>query len=513
MSTQSEVTGSKLGITIIGMLGALMAFVDISIVSVALNDIRASFGTPIDQIAWISTGYMMANIVVIPMTGWFQRRFGYLRYFVASVALFTLSSALCGFAWNLPSLVLFRVLQGIGGGAIVPTVQNMLFARYPKAEHGMAAGLFGLGAITGPLLGPTIGGYLIEWSSWQWIFFINVPIGIAVMILAARVIKEPGFSPPREPIDVVGIVLLAIAMPSLQYVLEEGNREGWLDSPVIIALGLVSAIALTTFVVHELETKNPVVDLRVFANRNYSAATGINLLAGVTLFGSSYLFSIYLGAVMRYSALDIGRVFLAASLVQLVVMPLIGRVSRDVDGRWLLLVGVILLAISQFSASHFTAVAGFYDLAWPQMIRAAGLGFLFIPVTVVALSDIGPAQRGNASGLFSLTRELGGSLGTAWMGMVVTDGMKTHGESLASHVHPYASGVQYRLHAASKVLHAPRWDHPLSIWSAEARTAREAMVLSFQEGFRMTAALILIGIVLVVLLKRTSSNAPVEGAH
>ncbi|MDF2694580.1 MAG: Drug resistance transporter EmrB/QacA subfamily, partial [Labilithrix sp.] len=171
------ITGSKAGITFVVMCSALMALVDITIVNVALNDIRASFGTPIDQIGWVSTGYMMANIVIIPMTGWFQRRFGFRRYFAGSILLFTVASALCGLAWNLPSLVVFRAIQGLGGGAIIPTAQTILFARYPKEQHGMAGGLFGLGAVTGPLLGPTIGGYLIDWSTWHWCFLVNVPLG------------------------------------------------------------------------------------------------------------------------------------------------------------------------------------------------------------------------------------------------------------------------------------------------------------------------------------------------
>src|SRR3954471_4029218 len=190
------ITGSKVGITVAVMCAALMAMLDISIVNVALSDIRAAFGTTLDQIGWVSTGYMMANVVVIPMTGWLQRRFGFKRYFAVSILIFTAASALCSLAWNLPSMVLFRMLQGVGGGAIIPTAQSILFARYPQKEHGMAAALFGLGAITGPLLGPTIGGYLIDWSSWHWIFTVNVPIGIAVALLALRYIEQPAFTPP-----------------------------------------------------------------------------------------------------------------------------------------------------------------------------------------------------------------------------------------------------------------------------------------------------------------------------
>ena len=254
------ITGSKLGITIAVMCAAMMAVLDISIVNVALNDIRASFGTPIDQIAWVLTGYMMANVVVIPMTGWFQRRFGYRRYFVTSILIFGAASALCGAAWNLPSLVGFRVLQGLGGGAIIPTSQSILFARYPRKEHGTAQALFGLGAVTAPLLGPSLGGYLTDIASWHWIFLINIPIVITAAVLAWNNIEEPGWQPSRERVDNKGIALLVVGMATLQYVLEEGHRDNWFESRTITLLSVIALISLITFVVHELETRNPVVD-------------------------------------------------------------------------------------------------------------------------------------------------------------------------------------------------------------------------------------------------------------
>ena len=266
------------------MLGALMAVIDISIVNVALSDIRASFGTPLDRIAWVSTGYAMANVTVIPLSGWLQRRFGFRNYFSGSLLMFTAASALCAFAWNLPSLVLFRILQGIGGGAIIPTSQNILFGRYPHKEHGMAGALFALGAITGPLLGPTIGGKLIDVASWHWIFLINVPVGLLAAWVSFVSIKEPGFKPAREPIDGRGIGLLAVGMVSLQYVLEEGNRDGWFEDTRIVVLACAALICLVTFVVHELETEHPVVDFRVFKNVSYTAATALNFLIGTALF-------------------------------------------------------------------------------------------------------------------------------------------------------------------------------------------------------------------------------------
>jgi DHA2 family multidrug resistance protein len=515
--SREELSGSKLGITLVVMAAALMAMIDITIVNVALNDIRASFGTPIDQIGWVSTGYMMANIVIIPMTGWFQRRFGYRRYFAASVVMFTLASALCGLAWNLPSLVLFRALQGLGGGAIIPTAQSILFARYPKREHGMAAALFGLGAISGPLLGPTLGGYLIDWSSWHWIFTINVPIGCAVALLALRFIEQPGFEAPRGEearVDAFGIALLAVGMASLQYVLEEGNREGWLESPLIGVLSIVAGTALATFIIHELETPHPIVDLRVFKQRSYAAGTGLNFLTGFALFGGSFMFSLYAGSVLHFSALEIGKVFLAAGSISVVMMPLIGRLGPKVDGRILLAIGVSVVAFSQFSASQLTAEAGFWDAVRPNWLRSLGLGFIFIPVSMVALSDLAPEQRGNATGLFNLTRELGGSFGTALMGMLVSDGVKIHASYLSEAITPENPLVQSQLRQLAGSVGAQTYQSELVAETLlAARVKTQAMVLSFQSGFRWVAFAMAISLVLVLLLKKPKSSLAVAGAH
>ncbi|HET7505816.1 MAG TPA: DHA2 family efflux MFS transporter permease subunit [Kofleriaceae bacterium] len=504
---QAPIQGSKVVITIVVMAAGLMAMIDISIVNVALSDIRASFGTPIDQIGWVSTGYMMANIVVIPMTGWLQRRFGFARYFSASVLIFTLASALCGLAWNLPSLVVFRVLQGMGGGAIIPTSQAILFARYPRTQHGMAAALFGLGAITGPLLGPTIGGYMIDWASWHWIFLVNVPIGLLVAFVIPRVLKEPGFSPDTARIDAVGIGLLAVGMASLQYVLEEGNREGWSDSTRILVLGAVAAIALVTFIVHELEAPNPVVDLRVFKNRSYAAGTGLNFLLGLAVFGASYLFSLYCGAVMHYSALDIGRIFLLAGMSQIFLMPVVGKLANRVDPRYMLVVGVSVTTMSQWIAAHLTADAGFLDLVWPNLVRSFGLVFVFVPVSIAALSNLPLEQRGNATGLFNLTRELGGSLGTAWMGKIVADGITTHSARLSEHI-----SAQSPIAQDSWLAILRRGMDPAA--TLAGRVAREAMVMSFEDGFRITMTSIGLGLLMVMLLKRARAapGAP-SGAH
>jgi DHA2 family multidrug resistance protein len=370
----------------------------------------------------------------------------------------------------------------------------------------MAAALFGLGAITGPLLGPTIGGYMIDWLDWHWIFLVNVPIGLTVAFLIPRVLEEPGFTPDTAKIDAVGIGLLAVGMASLQYVLEEGNREGWSDSTLILVLGGVAAIAIVTFIIHELEAPNPVVDLRVFKNRSYAAGTGLNFLLGLAVFGAAYLFSLYCGAVMHYQALDIGRVFLLAGISQIFLMPFIGKLTNRVDPRYLLIWGVAMTTLSQWVSAHLTSEAAFGDLVYPQLIRSFGLAFVFVPVSVAALSDLPLNQRGNATGLFNLTRELGGSLGTAWMGKIIADGIVTHSSQLAEHVSPYNPIVQ------------ERWLAILSSGMDPAsalmrRVASEAMVMSFEDGFRITTVAIGLGIIMVMLLKRPRPQAGPAAAH
>ncbi len=510
----TQVTGPKAGITIAVMLAALMAVLDISIVNVALTDIRASFGTPLDEIGWVSIGYMMANVVVIPMTGWLQRRFGYKRYFPVSILIFTAASALCGLAWNLPSLVVFRLLQGIGGGAIMPTAQSILFARYPREEHTMAGALFGLGAVTGPLLGPTVGGYLIDVANWHWIFLINLPFGLIAATLAYRFIDEPGWAPPGDKIDIPGIALLAVGMASLQYVLEEGHRDDWFASPLISTLAAISVICLVTFVVHELETRFPIVDFRVFSNVSYTAGTGINFLLGVALFSGAYIFSLFCGTVMHYTALQIGKVFLTAGLVQIVLMPLLGRFGAKADGRVLVAFGILVTSFSLWQNAHLTAAVGFWDLTYPQMIRAFGMGFIFIPLSVIALSDLPSRQRGGATGLFNLTREVGGSIGTAWMGTLLDGHIRFHTTTLASHVDVYNQATQEQLRTLEV---GPGAGTPSPFDTAaeilNLRIGFQALVLAFDDAFMLTAMLFVSGVVLVFLLKRPRPGVAVAGAH
>jgi DHA2 family multidrug resistance protein len=503
--------GSKAGITAAAMCAALMAVLDISIVNVAVSDIRASFATPLDQIGWISTGYMTANVVVIPLTGWLQRRFGYRAYFTSSIVLFTIASAFCGVAWNLPALVVFRVMQGVGGGAIIPTAQAILFDRYPKEEHSFAGALFGIGALTAPLLGPTVGGYLIEWASWRWIFYVNVPLGTLAAVLSWIHLRDGGESRQvaREPVDVWGIALLAAGMGALQYVLEEGNRDGWFESRLIVVLSVVAGVALITFVVHELEAPHPVVDLRVFANRSYSAATALNFLVGTCVFSGTYLFSLYCGAIMHYSARDIGLVFLVSGGVQLVVVPIVGVVGGKVDGRPLVAAGIAITALGMWLDGHLTDSFGYWDLVRPRIVMVVGLGLLFVPLSVLALSDLPESRRGNASGLFNLTRELGGSIGTALIGTLLDRRGALYSSHLFERVSLFDPLARGELGFARRVLQS---DGGVAL-VFDARVRVQALVRAFNDGFLYIAVGFAAGLALTLLLKRNRPGEAIEIGH
>lgn len=502
-----EIQGSKLLVSLVAMGAALLALLNVTIVNVALNDIRAAFGTPMDQIAWVSTGYMVANVVVLPVTGWLQRRFGFRRCFVYAVAVFTVSCAMCSLAWDLSSLVLFRALQGLGGGAVIPTAQTVLFARYPKSEHGMAGAIYGLGAVTGPLLGPTIGGYIIDAANWHWVFLVSVPVGAALCLLGNSVLKQPYFKPSTTAVDIQGLVLLTVGMATLQYVLEEGNREDWFESTHIAALTAVAIAAIVTFLIHELECDCPVVDLRVFANRQYVMVTGINILIGVALFAGNYLFALYCGAVMHYTALEVGKVFLVGGAVGLIAMPIVGTLGSKVDSRLMMLAGILGVLLSLWISARLTERASFMQLVLPNFVRSLALALLFPPMNVSALSELPAERRGNATGLFNLTRELGGSFGTVWMGLIIANQTKIEVSYLGENL--YATNPLYQEHlaAASANLIPHTWTVELVGESVLAwRVQVQALVRSFERGFAEAMVLFALALVFVFLMKRPRSG-------
>jgi DHA2 family multidrug resistance protein len=486
----SLITGSKFLITFCAMLASLMAVLDISIVNVALNDIRASMGVGLDQIAWISTGYMMANVIIIPLTGWFQQRFGLRNYFLFSIVLFTFASLLCALSWSLTSLTLFRILQGLGGGAIIPTASTILMSRYPSDKQGMAQAFIGLGAITGPLLGPALGGYLINISSWHMIFLINIPFGFLVAFIAYKNIYTPNFISYQSPVDYIGILLLICGLGSLQYVLEEGSQNEWLKNGTILFLSIVAVICLITLLVQQIESKTPMIDFRIFSNKNYFLSSVINFFLGMALFSITFLFSLFCGNVLNYSPLDIGILFLKGCSIQVFTMPLIGKLIGKINSKILISIGITLVALSIGLASQLNHQASSYHLVLVLFIRSIGFSFVFIPLSVLAASQIDRKNLGNAVGLFNLTRELGGSICLAWMTTILINHLKEFDENLKLYLFVGRDVLQHQLNMMRGFFYGrvPNVEPVVNMY-LQQRVTLQALVKSFGLSFGILTVL------------------------
>jgi DHA2 family multidrug resistance protein len=503
-----RVVGPKGLITIVSMLGAFIAVVDSSIVNVALPSIRASIGATLHETSWIATAYMISNVVIIPMTGFFQRRIGFRLYFVGSMALFMVASILCALSWDLTSIVTFRMLQGLGGGALIPTASSLLLDRYPEKDRNMATALFGMGAMAGPMLGPSLGGWLTDHFSWHMIFLINVPIGIAEIGLAWIAIREDRSGIVVEPVDWAGIGLLAAWLATLQYILEEGNGAGWLSSPRILWTAVASAVFFLFFIERELSTPHPVVNLRFFAGRQYALSTAINMGLGLALFGGLYLFSLYCGVVLNYTALQSGTVIFYAAILQMATMPIVGKIASVVDRRLLLALGLGLMVSSLYQYTAFSGGEGFWNMQFPQLLRASGMGFVFISVGTLALDGIAAKDVGDATGLFSLTRELGGSFGVAALATVITRQSIVHGSLLGETLSSVSAATGQRLAAIQAYLTHHMADPARAAGAAHTflagDLARRALVLAFNDAFALTTLSAGLLVVMIPFLRRAA---------
>ncbi|HXW77599.1 MAG TPA: DHA2 family efflux MFS transporter permease subunit [Candidatus Eremiobacteraceae bacterium] len=442
-----RIAGNKWLISLPVMLAALIAVLDSSIVNVALPTMQASFGSGVDEIDWVITGYLISNVIVIPATGWLAGTFGLTRYFIGSQIVFLAGSVLCGLSWNLPSLVFFRVLQGIGGGAILPVSLTIMLEAFPPGEFGMASALYGIGAVLGPAIGPTLGGYLTDTFSWPAIFYINVPLVVLSIVLTQAFVHVTERPAGAGRIDVVGLLTVAVWLGSLQLALQEGRRDGWFDSPFIISLFVISFLSFAAFLYTELRVKQPLINLRIFKDLNFAAGSFGGALVGVSLFGSVFIVPLFAGTLLNYTALQIGLVVLPAALVSLVLFPVAGRIANRVDPRVQLTIGIILMAAGMFGNAYLNLQYSFTGIMLVQMLRGAALPFLFTSAGQLALTGIAPKEKADASSLYNLMRTLGGSIGIAVIGTLIVNREVFHFERFGESVTQFAVATRERLAA------------------------------------------------------------------
>jgi DHA2 family multidrug resistance protein len=499
-------------ITITVILASMIELIDTSIVNVALPQMMGNLGATLDQIAWVVTGYVVANVIVIPMTSWFATVFGRRNYFVGSLILFTVASFFCGHATTLWEMVLFRFIQGAGGGAMLSTSQAILVETFPPEELGLANALFGLGVVVGPTVGPTLGGWITDSYSWRWIFYVNLPIGIVAILMAMAFIPDPKEVRQITGVDWAGIGLLILGIGSLQIVLERGESEDWFSARYIMILAFVAVLALAGFIWRELTAANPVVDLRVFRDRSLAVGTIFTFILGFGLYSSVFIFPVFAQTLLGFTAMQTGLILLPGSLATAVMMPVVGKLlQKGVRPQILNALGFICFFLFTFLLSHSTLASDRQDFFWPLILRGIGLALLFVPLTTVALSGLRGKDIAQGAGLTNMMRQLGGSFGVALVATYIQRRSWTHRVNLLSHVSVYDTAVRERLAAMTQGLVAKGSDlfgaQRQAYAALEGAVLKQTLLLSYMDAFRIVGIFFLCCIPLLLVFKRGRGDA------
>jgi MFS transporter, DHA2 family, multidrug resistance protein len=498
-------------------LASVLELLDTSIVNVAIPHMMGNLGATLDEIAWVSTGYIVANVIILPITGWLSAFFGRRRYFAGSIALFVLASFLCGNAHTLNTLVFWRIVQGLGGGALLSTSQAILYEEFPREEYGTAMAIFGVGVMVGPTLGPTLGGYITDAFGWPWIFYINVPIGMLALALTLSFIYNSPYQKRAERVDYIGLLLLAVGIGTLQTMLERGERLDWFESREVLVLGLVSAAALVVFVWHELTTEHPVVDLRILLSRQLAVGVVFGGVLGVCLYATVFVLPVYLQNLQGFTAEQTGFVILPGALASAVTMASMGRFQGKFDARLSILAGVGLFALSMWKHAHFTTDSGMADFFWPLIYRGVGLGLIFVPLTNLALADLPMSKMPNGTGLFNLMRQLGGSVGIAISATLVQRFEHIHRAALIAHVTQFSEATRARLNGIMATLVAQGTPAPLAETKAlkilDGLVTKQALMLSFEQLFLLFGASFVLSLPLLLLMHKGKAMPGGAGLH
>ena len=488
------------------MLPTLIEIVDTSVVNVALDHIRGSLSAGIDESTWTITSYLVSNAIIIPMTGWLSRYFGRKRYLIFSITLFTLSSLLCGLAWSLQSLVFFRVLQGIGGGALQPISQSILLETFPHKQHGMAMAIFGIGIMFGPIIGPLLGGWITDNWSWHWIFFINIPIGIVSILMVMLFIVDPPYMRrTKMRIDYRGLALLAVGLGCLQIVLDKGQTEDWFSSSFITWMTVISLLSLVLFIINEVFAEHPIVNLRTFRNISFSTGNLVMFFAFFNLFGSIVLLPIYLQTLMGYTATLAGMVLGPGGVATLLAMPLAGRLVTRINAKALLVFGIVVSAYSTWLMSRFNLQADFNTIIWPRIVLGVGMGFLFIPLTTLTMSGIRKEEMGNATAIYNLLRNLGGSFGVAFVTTMLARGAQFHQTHLTAGLSPFDRTYQISRQALEQVMTlkgAGTSAQDAADASIYSQLIRQATMMSYNDAFYLLSICMVVILPLVFLMRQ-----------
>ncbi len=502
------------------VFATFMEVLDTTVVNVSLPHIAGSMSSTVEEGTWTLTSYLVANAIILPMTGWLARQFGRKRLLLMAIIGFTSASFMCGLAPNLATLIIFRIIQGASGGTMQPLSQAIMLEAFPPEERGKAMAAWAVCIVTAPILGPVVGGWLTDTYSWRWIFYINIPIGIVSLIMAKLFVFDPSYLRQKaQRVDYWGIGMLAIGMAALQIMLDKGQQEDWFTSDLITTLAIIAAVLLPAFVLYEIFAENPILHLKVFRDRSYAIGVFMMTTVGFVLYGSLVLLPIILQTLMGYPALQSGIAMAPRGIGSLLFTPVIGMVINRVGARKILAGGIVLCAATLFWFGFLNLSAGYWDFFWPQFIQGISMSMLFVPMTTITMDAIPKQEMGNATSIFNLMRNIGGSIGIATAATMLERHRQMYTNILGTHVTSYGLQSQQMLNQVRSAMMAGGADPVTATQKAHAMlfgmVERQAAMLSFLDLMKLFGGLFILIVPLILLARspRTSKHSPAEAAH
>jgi len=495
-------------------LATFMEVLDTSIANVALPHIAGSLSAGQDESTWVLTSYLVSNAIILPLSGWLSSIIGRKRFYMSCVFVFTVSSFLCGLAPNLPALIVFRILQGAGGGGLQPSEQAILADTFPPAKRGMAFAVYGIAVVMAPAIGPTLGGWITDNYTWRWIFFVNIPVGILSLLLTSRLIQDPPYLRRRKlsetKIDYIGLGFVAIGLGCLQIVLDKGQRDDWFESHFILTLSVIAAASLIFVVWWEWHHKDPIIDLHLFKERTFAVSNLLMFMLGFALLGSTLLLPLFLQTLMGYTAELSGMALSPGGFAIMVLMPLVGFLLSRYDARYLLVFGLSMLSFSLYHMTSFNLGIDFKTAAFARVLQAVGLAFLFVPINTAAYAFLPREKNNAASGLMNLARNIGGSVGISFVTTMLDRRTQKHLSDLMTHWTSANSQFQAMIRGVAQSLIA----HGTNAADAQQQAygvvqniiQQQATMLAYIDNFYILASIILAMVPLVFLMKKTKSS-------
>jgi MFS transporter, DHA2 family, multidrug resistance protein len=497
-------------------LATFMEVLDTSVANVSLPHIAGSLSAGQDESTWVLTSYLVSNAIVLPMSGWLSQLIGRKRFYMSCVALFTISSCLCGLAPNLTMLIIFRVMQGAGGGGLQPSEQAILADTFSAKQRGMAFAVYGMAVVLAPAIGPTLGGWITDNFNWRWIFFINIPVGIISLLLTNRLITDPPYMQKQKrggiKIDYIGLSLLALGLGTLQVVLDKGERDDWFGSHFITAMVVVSVISLIAVVVWELHHKHPIVDLHLFRDRSFAVGTLLMFMVGFALMSSTVLLPLFMQTILGYSAQQAGLALMPGGFGIILVMPLVGLMLSKFDARKLLVFGFAAVGIALIHMTTFDATIDFRTAATDRVFQTIGLAFLFVPINTTAYAFLPKEKNNAASGLINLARNMGGSIGISVVTTMLARRAQVHQSNLSANIHTGSAKLHAMLNGMQHMLMGRGSSAWLAARQAQGMVAgmvdQQATVMAYIDCFWLLGIAALTMIPFVFLMKRVKPGGP-----